>query len=177
MTTARETEIMDFAEREMRKGGLDAFSFRDVAAAIGIKSASVHYHFPTKADLVQRVITRYADRFVGSLGAADAADETPHDRVARLADAYTGAYRQEGCSCLCTVLGSVVTYIPDGSPDKVRDFYNRLSQWLTTALEGKSTDLTPELVISILQGAMTLSVAVDRDAPIMDAKRYLLSVL
>ena len=32
----------------MRRGGFHGFSFRDLAADVGIKSASVHYHFPIK---------------------------------------------------------------------------------------------------------------------------------
>jgi AcrR family transcriptional regulator len=41
--------LMDLAEAHMRNGGYAGFSFRDLAAELGIKSASVHHHFPTKA--------------------------------------------------------------------------------------------------------------------------------
>src|SRR3984893_12936943 len=52
--------IMDAAERRMRKGGFAGFSFREIAADVGIKSSSVHYHFPTKEDLAAAVIRRWA---------------------------------------------------------------------------------------------------------------------
>ena len=42
--------IMDAAERRMRIGGFNGFSFREIAADVGVKSSSVHYHFPTKGD-------------------------------------------------------------------------------------------------------------------------------
>ena len=45
------TAIMDAAERRMQLGGFGGFSFREIAADVGIKSSSVHYHFPTKEDL------------------------------------------------------------------------------------------------------------------------------
>ena len=43
--------IMDAAERRIRELGYNGFSFRDIAADVGIKSASVHHHFPTKPAL------------------------------------------------------------------------------------------------------------------------------
>ena len=50
--------IMDAAERRMRIGGFNGFSFREIAADVGVKSASVHYHFPTKENLAAAVTRR-----------------------------------------------------------------------------------------------------------------------
>ena len=66
----RATEILDAAEGFARQTGYNGFSFRDIAAEIGIKSASVHYHFPTKGDLGAALARRYAERFFERLGLA-----------------------------------------------------------------------------------------------------------
>jgi TetR/AcrR family transcriptional repressor of nem operon len=55
--------LMDWAEAHMRNKGYGGFSFRDLAAQLGIKSASVHHHFPTKATMAAAVARRYAERF------------------------------------------------------------------------------------------------------------------
>ena len=55
--------LMDLAEDHIRNAGYGGFSFRDLAAEIGIKSASVHHHFPTKATMAAAVARRYGDRF------------------------------------------------------------------------------------------------------------------
>src|SRR6201996_9573655 len=55
------TAIMDAAERRIQLGGFGGFSFREIAADVGIKSSSVHYHFPTKEDLAAAVIRRWAE--------------------------------------------------------------------------------------------------------------------
>src|SRR5437899_1576737 len=55
------TAIMDAAERRIRLGGFNGFSFREIAADVGVKSSSVHYHFPTKEKLAAAVIHRYTD--------------------------------------------------------------------------------------------------------------------
>ncbi len=49
--------IMDAAELRMRGGGFNGFSFREIADDVGIKSSSVHYHFPTKRSSPQRSCT------------------------------------------------------------------------------------------------------------------------
>jgi hypothetical protein len=41
--------LMDLAEAHICNAGYGGISFRDLAAEIGIKSASVHHHFPTTA--------------------------------------------------------------------------------------------------------------------------------
>ena len=38
--------------------GYGGFSFHDVAVEIGIKNASVHHHFPTKATMAAAVARR-----------------------------------------------------------------------------------------------------------------------
>ena len=60
------TAILDAAEARMRLGGFNGFSFRGIAADVGVKSSSVHYHFPTKETLAAAVIHRYTDSDVGT---------------------------------------------------------------------------------------------------------------
>src|ERR1700722_14446086 len=68
--------LMDLAEDHIRDSGYGGFSFRDLAAEISIKSASVHHHFPTKATMTAAVARRYGDRFLAeSLGARMRAPE------------------------------------------------------------------------------------------------------
>ena len=43
--------ILDVAERLVQLRGYNAFSYADVAKAVGIRKASLHYHFATKGDL------------------------------------------------------------------------------------------------------------------------------
>jgi len=177
MTTNRRDEILTFAELEMRKGGFGAVSFRDIATAVDIKSASVHYHFPTKADLGCAVAERYADRFMSALGSPDDPTENRTDRLARLSNAYIAAYRQDSANCLCAVLGSVSAHLPEKIVHQVAVFYSRLSDWVETALEVVSDGMTARVIISLLQGAMTLATVTASDQPLMEAKEHLMMVV
>ena len=173
MSADTKEAILSFAERQMRKGGYDAVSFRDIASAVGIKSASVHYHFPTKADLGQAVTRRYRDHFIANLGSPDEASNGSKDRILHLADAYLGAFEADHATCLCAVLGSVVSHLPSETSSEVYAFYDRLLDWIETGLPTDNTYLTPETVISILQGAMVLSIARNTSKPLEDARRLL----
>ncbi len=59
-TDTREA-ILAAARASVQRGGYSALSFRDLAADVGIKSASVHHHFPTKADLAEALLGRYSE--------------------------------------------------------------------------------------------------------------------
>ena len=52
-------KIVDLAESYMQSRGFNGFSFRDIQNELGIKTASIHYHFKTKQDLAQTVFERY----------------------------------------------------------------------------------------------------------------------
>lgn len=45
---SKKAALLQAAENKVRLGGYSNFSFRELATEIGIKSASVHYHFPAK---------------------------------------------------------------------------------------------------------------------------------
>ena len=82
---SKQTDILDAAESRIRRFGYTGFSFRDVAADVGIKSASVHYHYPTKETLAAAVAARYSSRFFGCFDDAS----TVADWVIAFRDALT----------------------------------------------------------------------------------------
>lgn len=60
-------EIMDTGLILVQERGYNGFSYADIADAIGIRKASIHYHFPSKQDLVQAVLRRYRKEFMYKL--------------------------------------------------------------------------------------------------------------
>jgi TetR/AcrR family transcriptional repressor of nem operon len=92
---------MDLAEDHIRNAGYGGFSFRDLAAEIGIKSASVHHHFPTKATMAAAVARRYGDRFLASV--ARRLNETADDAIRAYRAAFREGLQRDGRMCLCGV--------------------------------------------------------------------------
>src|SRR5438270_4395713 len=81
---------LDIAERLVQTRGFSNFSYADIAAELGITKASLHYHYPGKAELGEALITRYAERFSEALGRIDV--DQP-DSLAKL-EAYANLYAE-----------------------------------------------------------------------------------
>src|SRR5260370_42077550 len=93
-------EIMDGAERRMRIGGFNGFSFREIAADVGVKSSSVHYHFPTKGKLAAAVVHRYTDEVAELIDRELAKDPDPIKEWTR---AFRGTLHSHKRMCAGTV--------------------------------------------------------------------------
>lgn len=156
-------EILEAAEIRIRKGGFEAVSYRDLAADVGIKAASVHYHFPQKALLGAAVVERYTDKFSAALGPVDLNQATVEDHLQRLCNCYAAAVRNDGLMCLCCILGAESKDLPDPVSEAVSRFFTRLLDWAEAAL-GDRVDAAALAVhaIGTLQGTMILAVTLNR---------------
>ena len=153
-------EILDAAEIRIRHGGFKAASFRDVAADVGIKSASVHYHFPQKTDLGRAVVERYTDRMLEALGSPNAPNENIEKRLERLISVYEQSLTQGDAVCLCAVLGAAAKDLPEDVATAVQTFFTRVLLWVEQALGNRpDAGRTAARVIATLQGAMILALA------------------
>ena len=81
MVSDTKTALMDIAEHAARSRGVDGFSYADLAGAIGIRKASVHYHFPTKDDLAKALVERYQAKLRAECNAIDAVHATGGARL------------------------------------------------------------------------------------------------
>lgn len=129
-------DILDEAERLIQSRGYSAFSYQDIADALGIRKASIHYHFPSKTDLGEAVIERYARRFDAGL-AAIAAD----DRQSSLAmlEHYMQPYRDFAGTpdrvCLCGALAGEIMALPEPLRRRVESFFRAHQAWLAEILK------------------------------------------
>ncbi|WP_200832631.1 TetR/AcrR family transcriptional regulator [Candidatus Halocynthiibacter alkanivorans] len=154
------SRIMDIGERMARGGGYNSFSFREIAAEIGIKPASVHYHFATKELLGAAIASRYTERFLQALGAPDAL--APDIAIGRYIEAYRGALIQEELMCLCGMFGAQIACLPETVAHEAQAFFERNMAWLETVFA--RSGFTPEAarpeaasLIATLEGAMILA--------------------
>lgn len=75
--TSTSEKILDIAQSLIVAGGYNGFSYADIAAAIGIRKASIHHHFPTKAELVAVLVDRYRQQAETGLQALRAQVASP----------------------------------------------------------------------------------------------------
>ena len=156
MASKRE-DILDAAEHRIRRFGYTGFSFRDVAADVGIKSASVHHHFPTKGSLAAAVAHRYSARFFETIQGAT--------EVSEWRAAFRSALTTDGQLCLCGVLAANRDALPDDVADEARAFFEASIDALTTITEDTSKATQ---VLASLEGAMILARSLN-DVSVYDA--------
>src|SRR5580692_11787048 len=111
--------ILDIAERLVQTRGFNAFSYADIAAALNITKASLHYHFPTKAKLGERLVERYQQSFLAVLAQIDAGRGGAGARLR----AYVGIYKdvlENDRMCLCGMLAADFATLPETVKDRVR---------------------------------------------------------
>ncbi len=166
--------ILEAAEARLRSGGYGSVSFRDLASDVGVKSASVHYHFPRKEDLGVAVVAAYTEKVFEALGLAMHA-KTPRDRLAGYIGVFRHALVQENAICLCAMLGAEARGLPEQVAEAVRVFFQANIDWLDEALGNASRKPKSAEIIAALEGAMLLANTMDCIAVFEDVAGGLLS--
>lgn len=165
------TQILDIAERRMRQAGYNAVSYRDIATEMGIKSASLHYHFPKKVDLGTELVRRYTETFFTTLEFAIEGQSDPKERLHAFVDLYRQALTEQNLVCLCAVLGAEASGLPDPIVLEVKAFFTRNIQWLTehyAQIGMESPEARAKAALATLEGAMIIS-AVNADISVFEA--------
>ena len=146
MSEKRE-KIIESATRMIRTGGYNAFSFRDIADEVGIKSSSVHHYFRRKEDLAIVVAKRYSDAFLAALG-----DPARFEDSKWVIDHYskiiTKAFKSSGKACLCGILSHESPMMPASVAREIESFVNKSIDWLTAALSFESDRKNSDALIA-----------------------------
>lgn len=157
---------LDIAERLVQTRGFNGFSYADIAEALGVTKASLHYHFPSKADLGERLIERYEAGFLDSLAGIDKAQQGAAQKLRRYAKIYADVLRANRM-CLCGMLASDYATLPKPMRERVRHFFDENERWLARVLEeGRKTGQLAfkgapielaRMIVASLEGAMMLA--------------------
>lgn len=133
--------IMAAARLMVQARGYKALSFRELAKEVGIKSASIHYHFPTKDDLAVALARRYTEDLALLLEhlTTDVA-ELPA-RMAAYTNIFRDALLRDNRMCLCGMLASESTDLSPEVKAEVERFNATNIAWLSTMLAREQSDL------------------------------------
>jgi TetR/AcrR family transcriptional repressor of nem operon len=159
-------KILDTAERLLQVRGYNGFSYADIAATLRITKASLHYHFPTKADLGQQLMERYIESFRQALTAiGDETAEAPQ-KLARYVAIYADVLANNRM-CLCGMLAAEHATLPKPIRAEVLRFFDLNEAWLADVLEDgrqrKSFNFpgtameAARVLVAGLEGAMLLA--------------------
>ena len=167
MKTEMRTRLLEVAQRLVQTSGYHGFSFRDLSREVGIRTASIHYHFPTKTDLAVALVRRYRQ----AIGRAMSEIGTEKDSLGERLDATVGLYTDtlsDGSRiCVCAALGGEYSSLPPEVQGELKELINDGERWLDRFLsEGRARAEIPKesdpqalarLWYAALQGALLVS--------------------
>ena len=142
MTSPTAKAILDCAQSLCQKRGFGGFSYRDIADQLGIKTASIHYHFASKEVLGEALVARYREDFISQLSKISMEIKNPEKRIQRFTELLGSALRDENKICLCMMFASELETIGEGMKSQVRGFFDDVERWLEQNFsEGKGSGL------------------------------------
>ena len=143
ISNAREA-ILAAAKRMAQAHGYSGLNFRDLADEVGIKAASIYYHFPSKADLGAAVARRYLDDTVSSLESMLAETSDPVHCLHRYPEMFRKALATENRICLCSFMAAEYDDLPETVKKEVQVFADVNVAWLSKILSAAGFISTPE---------------------------------
>jgi TetR/AcrR family transcriptional repressor of nem operon len=156
--------IMGIGRARVQALGYNALSFREIAKEVGIKSASIHHHFPTKGDLGAALARRYTEDGVNYLEGLLAKSQDPKVLIKSYTDIFRSALVNDNRMCLCGIMAAEYQDLPDNVRTEVNAFTDANVKWLITVLslqQGQSE--APNLrqkalaIFSAVEGAQLVS--------------------
>ena len=190
MPEPRRTEtphrILDIAEQLAQTCGFNGFSYADIALQMRVTKASLHYHFPTKAELGRALVARYRVKFLEALDAIDREAPRADARLQRYADLYYQVMRNDRM-CLCGMFAAEYATLPPPMQEELRDFFDANEAWLIRVLEGgrQAGELAfrgpsrdrARIMLGTLEGAMLIARAYADDGRFRPVAEHLLNEL
>lgn len=138
--------LMTAARATVQAHGYNALSFRELAKEVGIKSASVHYHFPTKGDLGAALARRYTEDGAAYLEDLLASSRDP----AWCLDQYVGIFRSalanDNRMCLCGIMSAEHDDLPPAVRAEVDGFVRMNVAWLVRVLALSDPDAKEQAI-------------------------------
>jgi TetR/AcrR family transcriptional regulator, transcriptional repressor for nem operon len=114
--------------------GYSGLSFRELAKEIGIKSASIHHHFPSKADLGAAVAGRYWEDSAAALEALLAESSDPIRALRQYPATFRKALENNNRLCLCSFMVAEYDDLPEPVKKEVQAFADVNVAWLSKVL-------------------------------------------
>nr|WP_280640069.1 helix-turn-helix domain-containing protein [Pseudomonas sp. RGM2987] len=135
---------MAAARKMVQTRGYNGLSFRELAKEVGIKSASIHYHFPTKGDLAAALAKRYTEDGLEYLDGLRAHSEDSNEWIKGYTDIFRIALVNENRMCLCGIMSAEYHDLPPEVRTEVDGFTELNVRWLTEVLSVCRANLSLE---------------------------------
>lgn len=123
--------ILAAATRIAQAHGYSGLNIRDLAEDVGIKTASLYHHFPSKADLAAAVARRYWQDAAATLEAIRADTQDPLECLRRYpAETFRKSLENGNRMCLASYMTAEYDDLPDVVKKEAQAFADVNIEWL-----------------------------------------------
>jgi TetR/AcrR family transcriptional regulator, transcriptional repressor for nem operon len=134
MTANAREDILAAAKLVAQAHGYAGLNFRDLAEEVGIKPASIYYHFPSKADLAVAVARRYWEDSATYLESLLQNSPGPMEALRRYPETFRWALENDNRICLSSFMSAQFDDLPDLVKIEVQAFTDVNLAWLKKTL-------------------------------------------
>jgi TetR/AcrR family transcriptional repressor of nem operon len=173
-------EILVVAMKLASSKGFNAFSHRELADLIGIKSSSIHYYFPTKEKLGLAMMEQYHNEVFEYL--ATLQHKSPKEQIEAFTGLFVETAKSEDDICLAGMLASDMMTFGDQLKGKIKAFFTNVEEWISQlarelGLSDEQSVIFGQTYMATLEGAL-ISTRIFGDVErIKQAQNLLLSTL
>src|SRR4051794_7565465 len=108
------TRVLEVAQELAQTRGYNAFSYADIAEQVGIRTATIHYYFPSKSDLGLALVGRYMNAVHRALAQIDRENEDPREKLRRYSEIFRDTMLHGERMCLGGILAAdILTLTPE----------------------------------------------------------------
>ncbi|MFW2176281.1 TetR/AcrR family transcriptional regulator [Moraxella sp. TY6] len=176
-------KLLKLASELMREKGYAGFSYADLADEIGIKKASIHHYFPTKADLGLAVVSASHDDVRQTFAKIESNHSDVQGRLTAYVDLFT-----DTCERLpmCAALVADKHKLPEVLIAKTQDNFTLQLDWLekvlNQAVENKEIQPlnisdTALMILNLCEGASLVANALGDKGIFERTKKQILAMV
>lgn len=163
------TRILDLAESLTQQKGFNGFSYLDLAAEVGIKTSSIHYHFKAKADLALALVERHREALAQVCQLFDQKMDTPEERLEATVTHFKNYIREEKI-CMCGMMAAEFESISPAVRKALALYFRDFQNWLAkqfSELGHPNPPVAALQYVSALEGSLLLA-RLEGDASVVD---------
>lgn len=172
------------AQALVQRSGLKSLSFRTLANEVGIKSSSVHYHFPEKSDLAEALIERYATEFFEQIDKIIASKSSLKNKLRAFIAIFEDVAKDDKL-CLCGMMAAEIEQCDANTAKLLQSYFTDTEYRLQRILESDKEALRSELptrhlakvILSGLEGALIIDRVANDNTHLKAHKQLYLSMV
>ena len=163
MSSDSREKILAAAKLVAQSRGYNGLNFRDLAEDVGLRSASIYHHFPSKADLATAVAKRYWEDHATALETMRAQASDPVGALRRYPETFRWALENQNRMCLSGFMAAEYDDLPEPVKKEVQTFADVNVRWLSRLLSAaklvsaKKSEQRANAIYAAVSGAQLMA--------------------